>query len=122
VRRPAGGAALAAQTYNPRTMSFYQRHIFFCLNARDDGRECCAQHDAQRLQGYAKDRVKALGLAGPGKVRVNKAGCLDRCALGPVAVVYPEAVWYTYVDEHDIDEIVESHLRDGKPVERLRLP
>ena len=61
-------------------------------------------------------------LAGPGGVRVNKAGCMDRCAGGPVAVVYPEAVWYTYVDESDIDEIVESHLRDGTPVERLRLP
>lgn len=103
-------------------MSYYERHVFFCLNRRDDGRECCASRDAERLQAHAKDRVKALGLAGPGKVRVNKAGCLDRCALGPVAVVYPEAVWYTYVDEQDIDEIVESHLRDGKPVERLRLP
>lgn len=103
-------------------MSHYERHIFFCLNRRDDGRECCAARGAERLQAHAKDRVKALGLAGPGKVRVNKAGCLDRCELGPVAVVYPEAVWYTYVDEQDIDEIVESHLRDGKPVERLRLP
>jgi len=55
-------------------------------------------------------------------VRVNKAGCLDRCEHGPVIVVYPEAVWYTYVDREDIDEIVESHLRDGHPVERLRLP
>jgi (2Fe-2S) ferredoxin len=55
-------------------------------------------------------------------VRVNKAGCLDRCAAGPVAVVYPEAVWYTYVDGHDIDEIVESHLKNGKVVERLLTP
>ena len=56
-----------------------------------------------------------------GAVRVNKAGCLDRCAGGPVAVVYPEAVWYTYVDKHDIDEIVEQHLKNGRPVDRLRL-
>ncbi len=102
-------------------MSHYAKHIFFCLNRRDEGRACCAEHRADALQAYAKDRVKALGLNGPGKVRVNKAGCLDRCELGPVAVVYPEAIWYTFVDEHDIDEIVESHLRDGKPVERLRL-
>ena len=61
------------------------------------------------------------GLAGPGGVRVNKAGCLDRCAGGPVAVVYPEAVWYTYVDPQDIDEIVESHLVNGQVVERLLL-
>jgi (2Fe-2S) ferredoxin len=102
-------------------VTHYAKHIFFCLNRRDDGRACCAEHRAEALQAHAKDRVKALGLNGPGKVRVNKAGCLDRCELGPVAVVYPDAVWYTFVDEKDIDEIVESHLRDGKVVERLRL-
>jgi (2Fe-2S) ferredoxin len=102
-------------------VSHYAKHIFFCLNRRDDGRECCASQRAEALQAHAKDRVKALGLNGPGKVRVNKAGCLDRCELGPVAVVYPEGTWYTFVDEQDIDEIVESHLRDGKPVERLKL-
>jgi len=66
--------------------------------------------------------VKAAGLAGAGKVRVNKAGCLDRCAGGPVAVVYPDAVWYTFVDKADIEEIVESHLKNGQVVERLVLP
>ena len=65
--------------------------------------------------------MKEAGLAGAGKVRVNKAGCLDRCAAGPVAVVYPEGVWYTYVDEQDIDEIIEEHLQRGRVVERLRL-
>jgi len=102
-------------------LSHYAKHIFFCLNRRDDGRACCAEHRSEALQAHAKERVKALGLSGPGKVRVNKSGCLDRCELGPVAVVYPEAIWYTFVDEKDIDEIVDSHLRDGKPVERLRL-
>jgi (2Fe-2S) ferredoxin len=102
-------------------MSYYERHIFFCLNKRDSGEACCADHDAQAGYDHCKARVKAGKLAGPGGVRVNKAGCLDRCAGGPVAVVYPEAVWYTYVDEHDIDEIVESHLKHGKPVERLML-
>lgn len=101
--------------------SFYEHHVFFCLNRRDDGRECCASRDSERLQAYAKDRVKKLGLAGAGKCRVNKAGCLDRCELGPVVVVYPEAVWYTYVDENDIDEIIESHVVNGEPVARLRL-
>ncbi|MCX8115436.1 MAG: (2Fe-2S) ferredoxin domain-containing protein, partial [Burkholderiaceae bacterium] len=78
-------------------------------------------HDAERLQAYAKDRVKKLGLDGKGKIRVNKAGCLDRCDDGPCIVVYPEAVWYTYVDEHDIDEIVDSHLVRGEPVQRLKI-
>ena len=103
-------------------MSYYQRHVFFCLNRRDDGRACCAAHDAERLQGHAKARVKQLGLAGKGMVRINKAGCLDRCDAGPCLVVYPEAVWYTYVDEQDIDEIIDRHLVGGEPVERLRLP
>ncbi|RAA99859.1 (2Fe-2S) ferredoxin domain-containing protein, partial [Burkholderia multivorans] len=76
---------------------------------------------AQTMQEYAKKRVKELGLAGAGKVRINKAGCLDRCEEGPVMVVYPEGTWYTYVDKADIDEIVESHLRDGKIVERLKI-
>lgn len=102
--------------------SYYERHIFFCLNQRDNGQVCCAQHQAQEAFDRCKSQVKALGLAGAGKVRVNKAGCLDRCAGGPIAVVYPEAVWYSYVDASDIDEIVTSHLRDGVVVQRLQTP
>jgi (2Fe-2S) ferredoxin len=103
-------------------MGYYERHIFFCVNQRENGEACCANHDAQRMVDHCKQRVKQAQLNGPGKVRVNKSGCLDRCAGGPVAVVYPEAVWYTYVDESDIDEIVDSHLKQGRPVERLFLP
>ena len=103
-------------------MGYYERHIFFCLNQRDNGEACCADHDAQAAFDHCKKRVKQLKLNGPGKVRVNKSGCLDRCAGGPVAVVYPEGVWYTYVDTSDLDEIVDSHLQDGRPVERLFLP
>jgi (2Fe-2S) ferredoxin len=102
-------------------MSYYERHIFFCLNQRDNGEACCASQGAEAAFNHCKSRVKAAGLAGAGKVRVNRAGCLDRCAGGPVAVVYPEAVWYTFVDEADIDEIVESHLKHGQVVERLVL-
>lgn len=99
----------------------YRHHVFFCCNRRDTGAACCADHRASQLRDYAKGRVKALGLNGEGKVRVNMAGCLDRCEQGPVLVVYPEAVWYTYVDESDIDEIVDSHLVQGRPVDRLRI-
>ena len=102
--------------------SYYERHIFFCLNERTNGEACCAQFQAQAAFDRCKQQVKAAGLAGPGKVRVNKAGCLDRCAAGPVAVVYPEAVWYSFVDVQDIDEIVESHLKNGQVVERLLTP
>jgi (2Fe-2S) ferredoxin len=103
-------------------MSYYERHVFFCLNERDNGEACCTQQRAQAGFDRCKSQAKKLGLLGAGKLRVNRAGCLDRCAGGPVAVVYPEAVWYTYVDEHDIDEIVQSHLVNGQVVERLLLP
>jgi len=102
-------------------MSHYKHHVFFCCNQREPGENCCQNHQADALRDYAKNRVKALGLAGKGKVRVNKAGCLDRCDEGPVIVVYPEEVWYTYVDKSDIDEIVEEHLKHGRVVERLRI-
>lgn len=102
-------------------MSYYKHHLFFCLNQRDNGQACCAQHPAQEAFDHCKARVKSLGLNGPGGVRVNKAGCLDRCAGGPVAVVYPEGVWYTFVDKADIDEIIENHLVGGEPVQRLML-
>ena len=108
---------------NSETSSpYFKRHIFFCLNERANGEASCAQHNAQAAFDHCKQRVKALGLAGPGQVRVNKAGCLDRCSGGPVAVVYPEGTWYTYVDQADIDEIVESHLKDGQVVQRLLTP
>lgn len=74
---------------------------------------------AEAAFDYMKAKVKKLGLAGAGKVRVNRAGCLDRCGEGPLMVVYPQAVWYTFVDNEDIDEIIESHLQNGKVVERL---
>lgn len=103
-------------------MSFYKHHIFFCQNRRDEGdRPSCATKGSEEACKHAKARVKSEGLSAAGGVRVNKSGCLDRCELGPVVVVYPEAVWYTYIDQHDINEIVDSHLRDGKIVERLLL-
>jgi (2Fe-2S) ferredoxin len=103
-------------------MSYYQRHIFFCLNQRLEGEDCCANHGAKEGFDHCKKLVAAAGLSGPGQVRVNKAGCLDRCAGGPVAVVYPEGTWYTFVDKADIEEIVQKHLVAGEVVERLVLP
>jgi (2Fe-2S) ferredoxin len=103
-------------------MSYYRHHVFFCLNQREGGEQCCAAQGAQAGFDRCKAAVKKAGLAGAGGVRVNRAGCLDRCAGGPVLVVYPEATWYTFVDESDIDEIVETHLGRGQVVERLMLP
>jgi (2Fe-2S) ferredoxin len=102
-------------------MSYYQRHVFFCCNQREAPEKCCAEFGTAELHQYAKERIKALGLAGAGKVRMNRAGCLDRCEQGPVLVVYPEGVWYTFIDRSDIDEIIDRHIVSGEVVERLRI-
>jgi (2Fe-2S) ferredoxin len=103
--------------------SYYKHHVFFCLNQREEseGRPCCAGRGAQAAQEHAKARIKQLGLNGSGKVRINKAGCLDRCEEGPVLVIYPQGTWYTYIDKEDIDEIIDEHLVNGKVVERLKI-
>ena len=102
--------------------AFYSHHVFFCCNQRPPGdRTCCNDKGATRLRDYAKQRVKELKLAGPGKVRINQAGCLDRCEQGPCVVIYPEAVWYSYANEADVDEIIEKHLVGGQPVPRLMI-
>ena len=101
--------------------SYYQQHVFFCTNQRNDGSPCCEQCNATDLRRYAKQRSKDLGIAGPDGVRMNTAGCLDRCEQGPVMVIYPEAVWYTYIDRQDIDEIIDRHLLKGEIVERLKI-
>lgn len=100
---------------------FFKYHVFFCTNQRKDGETCCQQHNALEMRNYVKGRIKKLGLSGHGKVRINSAGCLDRCAEGPVLVVYPEEVWYTFVDKDDLDEIIDEHLVHGRTVERLRI-
>lgn len=100
-------------------MSYFTHHVFFCTNLRDGSRQSCAQCNAQSMRDYVKKQVKERGLSGEGKVRINSAGCLDRCEKGPVIVIYPDETWYTYVDKEDLDEIIEEHLVKGKRVERL---
>lgn len=103
-------------------MSFYQYHVFFCLNEREDGSRCCGQCNAREARNYLKQRCKEAGLHREGGARINSAGCMGRCDSGPTIVIYPEGVWYSYVDQADLDEILESHLLGGRPVARLRLP
>jgi (2Fe-2S) ferredoxin len=111
----------AASEMGMMPMSYYQYHVFFCTNQRADGSECCQRFNAQELRDYAKKRIKALGIAGADQVRVNTAGCLDRCNEGPVLVIYPDEVWYSYIDKQDIDEIIDEHLVNGRIVERLKI-
>ncbi len=98
--------------------SHYRYHVFFCVNQRAAGEACCANHGSAALRDYAKRRVKELRLPG---IRVNTAGCMDRCAQGPVIVIYPEGVWYSYRTQADIDEIIDEHLVRGRVVSRLRI-
>lgn len=102
-------------------MSYYEKHVFFCTNQRDDGKACCGDRGSSAMRDYAKARAKALGIAGAGRVRVNNAGCMGRCEEGPVLVIYPEGTWYTYEDRDDIDEIIEEHLLNGRVVEALKI-
>jgi len=100
---------------------YYEHHVFCCTNRRPDGHKdgCCASKNGESLRNYMKKRGKELGIQ---TTRFNGAGCLGRCELGPVIVIYPEGVWYSPKNEADIDEILISHLQQGKYVERLRLP
>ena len=102
-------------------MSYFKHHVFFCCNQRSEGESCCNNLGATEAQTYAKDRIGQLELKGKGKIRINKAGCMDRCDDGPVIVVYPEEVWYRYVDKDDVEEIIQEHLINGRVVERLKI-
>lgn len=102
-------------------MSYYKQHVFICCNQRDNGEMSCGGLGATPVFEYAKARIAALNLNGPGDVRINKAGCLGRCLEGPVMVIYPEEVWYHFLDNDDVDEIINSHLINGTPVDRLRI-
>ena len=100
---------------------YFEAHVFCCTNRRPDGhrRGSCAARGSEKLRDYMKARARELGL--DGRVRINAAGCLDRCELGPTLVVYPEGVWYTYHSPADIDAILQTHLIEGGRVERLML-
>lgn len=103
-------------------MSYFDKHVFFCVNEREDGGDCCGKHGAKKAREYMKKQVKDLDISTrKNKIRINTAGCMDRCDDGPVIVIYPEGTWYTYVDKSDLDEIIEKHLKNGKVVERLKI-
>ena len=95
-------------------MGQYDVHVFVCTS----GDDCPARGD---VEGFVKHMRGAVAKAGRhGDVRVNKAGCFSQCGHGPMMVVYPDNVWYAGVKGEDLDEIVQSHILGGRPVERLR--
>ena len=119
-----GGPGSSTNCLNPIhfVMPKFEKHIFICGNQRPAGapRPCCDPAGQAELQKSFKEKLAARGLKG--RVRANQSGCLDQCEHGPNLVVYPDAVWYGRVTLDDVDEIIESHIVGGKPVERLMLP
>ena len=108
---------------SPRTDDsplFYDIHVFACTNRRPDGhpRGSCAARGSEKLRDYMKVRVKELGLK---RVRINTAGCLDRCELGPCLVIYPEGVWYRIDSTADVDRVLAAHLVEGGRAAELML-
>jgi (2Fe-2S) ferredoxin len=99
---------------------YFKTHVFVCTNDRgaEAARPSCARSGSEKLRDYMKAQARAAGLAG---IRINAAGCLDRCELGCTLVIYPEGVWYHYDTRADIDEIIETHLKQGGRVGRLLL-
>ena len=99
---------------------YYRLHVFCCTNQRPEGhlRGSCAERGSIDLRDYMKARAKEMGLSG---IRINAAGCLDRCELGPAVVVYPDGIWYHMKTRQDVDEILEQHLQGGTSVQRLLL-
>ena len=102
-------------------MPKFEHHIFVCTNTREPGhpRGSCNASGSAELHQLFKTGVAVRGLKG--RVRANKAGCLDQCEHGPNVVIYPEAVWYGHVTPTDVDEILDSHVLGGRPVERLMI-
>lgn len=100
---------------------YYSAHLFVCTNRRPDGhpKGSCAARGSEKLRDYMKARAKELGLS---TVRVNSAGCLDRCEHGPCFVIYPEGVWYRASSPAEVDLVLERHVRDGGRVPELMLP
>ena len=104
-------------------MAKFEKHIFICTNQRPDGnpRGCCNPSGNAELHRVFKEKLRERGIPGD-KVRANKSGCLEQCEVGPTVVVYPDAVWYGGVTPADVDEIIDSHIIGGQPVERLIIP
>ncbi len=102
-------------------MNYYRKHLLFCCNERKDKKLYCNRFNAKSMYRYAKDKCRKQNLLGANKICISESRCLGRCALGPVVVVYPEAIWYRWTNKADIDNIIKTHLLGGKIVSHLQI-
>lgn len=100
---------------------YFDAHLFVCTNRRPDGhkRGSCAADGSEHLRNYMKARAKELGIR---NIRVNSAGCMDRCEMGPCLVIYPEGVWYRIDSPADVDAVLMQHVIGGGRATALLLP
>ncbi len=100
-------------------MKRFDKHILICENVREEDhpRGSCGRQNSPEIRELFQKRLKELGLSSI--MRANKSGCLDACEFGPVVLVYPGQFWYGFVKPEDVEEIIQSHILNDKPVERL---
>jgi (2Fe-2S) ferredoxin len=102
-------------------MKRFEKHIFVCENKRPEGhpKGCCADKNSIEVRALFKNRLKQLGLST--EIRANASGCLDACEHGVTVVVYPDQVWYGGVTIDDVEEIIQQHLINNRPIDRLKI-
>lgn len=93
-------------------MPYYKKHIFICTNQKNNNKPCCAAHNMNEIVAYAKQKAAELGITKESKIRINASGCMGRCSEGPVLVVYPSGIWYSYKSQEDVDNILQAILAD----------
>jgi (2Fe-2S) ferredoxin len=98
------------------------RHVLVCTNTRPAGnpKGSCGEKGSEALFDELKAMVKARGMAG--RIIVNRTSCLKHCSRGITVAVQPDNVWYAGVAAGDLAELCQSHLEDGRPLERLLMP